>query len=111
MSASNFSQWFWKFGYLLLIPAVILLFWLSNSDERENQNNVNPEVFEVFKEIEQNCRAEPFNEQSDKCTQVFKYQQDCKQLSSSCNSKTFYDRLKGLGYTLPNYYKENYSPK
>ena len=109
--SSNTNQWFWDWGYLAIAVAVLLGFWVMKGGERDNQDNVNPQVFEAFKKIEADCRAEPFETQSKQCVAVFKHQAECKQFSSQCNSQSFYDLLKGLGYELPVYYQASYMPK
>jgi len=109
--SSSFSQWFWRWGYIAIAVAVVFGFWLSNSAERENQNNVNPEVFAFFKKVETDCKGESFEKQSKQCLEVFKFQKECKQLSSQCNSLSFYQHLESLGFQLPQYYQQGFSPK
>lgn len=109
--SKNVSQWFWQWGYIVIALAVVFGFWASKGGDRENQNHVNPEVFISFENIERKCSGESFEKQSKECQKVLKYQKECKQLSSNCNSLLFYQRLKSLGYQLPQYYKEGFIPK
>jgi len=107
----NFSQWFWKYGYIAIIPIALLGFWIGEWGERENQSNVNPDVFGFFEKVEADCNAEDFNNQSAACIEVAKYQKECKKFSVECNSLTFYELLKQQGFVLPEYYRQGYSPK
>jgi len=107
----NFSQWFWKYGYIAIIPVILIGVWMSSSSERSNQSNVNPEVFMVFQKIEEACHAENFNNQSAPCIEIEKYKKECKKFSVECNSLTFYELLKQQNYPMPVYYKEGYIPK
>ena len=109
--SSRVSQWFWSWGYIVIALVVIFGFWVGKSSDRENQDHVNPEVFVIFKVIDQDCRNESYENQSKRCREMFKYQKECKQLSSQCNSLSFYQRLKSLGFQLPQYYQEGFSPK
>ncbi len=109
--SSNFSQWFWKYGYIAAVPLALLGFWVASLSDRENQSNVNPEVFAYFEKVEKDCNAEDFNHQSKACIEIIKYQQECKKFSVECNSLTFYELLKQQGFALPIYYKEGYSAK
>ena len=108
--STNFSQWFWKYGYIAAIPIALIGFWIAGLDERKNQSNVNPEVFTFFEKIEQDCNAEDFNNQSAGCIEIAKYHKECKKFSVECNSRTFYDLLVKQGYQLPTYYREGYTP-
>ena len=106
----NFSQWFWKYGYILIVPVVLSFFWFSGSDEREDQGHVNPEVFSYFKQIENDCNAEGFDQQSTLCTKIYKHKKECKQVTRKCNSLTYYKFLKSNGFELPKYYQDGYEP-
>jgi len=107
----NVSQWFWKWGYIAIAIAVVFGIWLSKSADRENQDNVNPEVFTFFKKVEADCAAESFEKQSMQCVEIYKFQKECKRLSSQCNSLSFYQHLENLGFQLPQYYQQGFSPK
>jgi len=109
--STSINQWFWKWGYIAIAIAVILGLWLSKSAERENQNNVNPEVFVFFEKVKSDCKAESFENQSKQCQEIFKFQKECKQLSSQCNSLSYYQHLESLGFQLPQYYQHGFSPK
>ena len=106
----NFNQWFWKYGYILIVPVALLFFWLNGSDERRNQAHVNPAVFAYFEKIENDCNAEEFDKQSVLCAQIYKHKKECKQVTKKCNSLTFYNYLKSLDLDLPPYYEEGYVP-
>jgi len=103
-------QWFWKYGYLLIVPVGLLFFWFLGSADRTNQENVNPEVFVEFKKIEANCHAEDFSQQSSQCTAIYKFKKECKQVTRKCNSLTYYEFLASKGFVLPPYYPANYTP-
>ena len=44
----NKSQWFWQYGYILIVPVALLFFWFNGSAERNDQAHVNPAVFAFF---------------------------------------------------------------
>lgn len=102
---SQKSHWFWQYGYIVIVPIIILGAWLGKSDERENQNNVNPEVFVFFKQIEADCRNLGFDAETNQCTQIWLYKKDCRLVSAKCNSLSFYQLLKKLGFDAPEYYQ------
>lgn len=104
------NQWFWKYGYLLIIPVALAFFWSYGSADRANQNNVNPIVFTEFEKIEAGCNAENFDAQSANCIKIAKFKKECKQVTRKCNSFTFYQFLIDLKYKLPPYYKKHYIP-
>jgi len=105
------SQWFWKYGYILIVPVVLLFFWLDGSDQRKNQAHTNPAVFVYFQKIEADCNAENFDHQSSLCSEIFKHKKECKQVTRKCNSLTYYNFLKQLGFELPEYYEEGFIPE
>ncbi|HFE38697.1 MAG TPA: hypothetical protein ENK06_09840 [Gammaproteobacteria bacterium] len=108
MASDSENHWFWRYGYIAMVPLVLLVVWVAKSDNRENQNNVNPEVFAAFKKIEQDCQSVSFDAQSQKCLTIAAYQKDCKLISSNCNSQSFYALLKSLNFQLPRYYKDGF---
>ena len=111
MSSDSDSHWFWRYGYIVVVPIILLVVWVAKSDDRENQNNVNPEVFVFFKEVEEACRSVSFDEQTEECLKIEVYQKDCKLFSSKCNSLSFYTLLKNLKYQVPQYYQEGFAAK
>jgi len=104
------SQWFWKYGYLLVVPVALVFFWLNGSADRTNQDNVNPEVFVAFNKIETDCNAENFDAQSKNCSKIYKFKKECKQVTRKCNSFTYFQFLEELKYELPPYYTKHYIP-
>jgi len=106
----KFSPWFWKYGYILIVPVALLFFWFSGSDDRGNQAHTNPDVFAFFDEIERDCNAEDFDNQSTECAKIYKHKGECKQVTRKCNSLTYYNFLKSIGFDLPPYYEEGYNP-
>jgi len=106
----NLSQWFWKYGYILIIPVALLYFWVSGSDERTNQGHVNPEVFAYFEKVERDCNAESFESQSANCASIYKHKKECKQVTRKCNSLTYYNHLKSIGFNVPEYYEPGFVP-
>lgn len=105
---SQKSHWFWRYGYIIIIPAIIVGVWLSNSGERENQNNVNPDVFVFFKQVEADCQQMGFDAQTNQCVQIALYKTDCRLVSAKCNSLSFYQLLKKLGFDVPEYYQAGF---
>jgi len=106
----SFNQWFWKYGYILIVPVALLYFWFAGSAERDAQAHVNPAVFSAFKKIERDCNAEDFDKQSASCSSIYKHKKECTKVTVKCNSLTYYNFLKDRGFNLPPYYKEGYSP-
>jgi len=106
----SFSRWFWKYGYLLIIPVALLFFWFDGSAERDAQGYVNPEVFSAFDKIETDCNAEDFDQQSASCASIYRFKKECTQVTKKCNSLTYYEFLKSSGFTLPVYYQADYKP-
>ena len=106
----SFSQWFWKYGYILIVPVTLLIFWFSGSDERGDQSHVNEAVFTTFSKIEKDCNAEDFDNQSATCSKIYKHKSECKQVTRKCSSLTYYQFLKDIGYDLPPYYQSGYTP-
>ena len=98
----SFTQWFWKYGYFI-VPLIFALIWFLGSEKFQNRGKVNPEIFQYFKTIEQQCAAEDFNNHSKACLELEKYKANCLKISSSCDSKSHYDLLIKLGYSLPPY--------
>lgn len=94
-----------------MVPVLLVIFWLNGMSDRQNQAHVNPEVFTFFEKVEQDCRAEDFNQQSQACIEVFKHKKNCEKISEKCTSLTYYEFLKNLGFALPAYYEEGYTPK
>jgi len=111
MSENSSSHWFWRYGYMVIIPVIILTVWFSKGSDRENQNNVNPAVFVYFKTVKQECLDVPFNEQTDQCVKIDLYHKDCRLVSSRCSSLSFYQLLKQLKFDVPEYYQEGFIAK
>ncbi len=105
------SQWFWKYGYILIVPVALLFFWFDGSAERNAQDNVSLAVFAAFEKIEDDCNAEEFDNQSTLCSSIYKHKKECTQVTRRCNSLTYYDFLKSKGFELPPYYQPGYTPK
>lgn len=105
----NLSQWFWKYGYILIVPVALLFFWFDGSEERNAQAHVNPAVFISFDKIESDCNAEEFDKQSALCTQIYQHKKECTKVTVRCNSLTYYDFLKDSGFDLPPYYQEGFN--
>ncbi len=98
----SFSQWFWKTGYIV-VPLLVALIWFFAAGKSSRDDPVNPAVFKAFNEIEQNCRQQVFDQQSEACRKIDQYKKDCLKISAACDSRTFYDFLSKLGYSLPAY--------
>lgn len=94
-----------------MVPVILIIVWFNGMSDRENQAHVNPAVFTFFEKVESDCRAEDINHQSTACVEIFKHQKDCKKISADCNSLTYYELLKGLGFQMPDYFEEGYIPK
>lgn len=102
----SFNQWFWKYGYLV-IPLFLALAWFVTGEKFQNQDKVNPEIFEYFKKVDQECTGQNFDKLPKQCAEIHKYKDQCSKLSASCDSKTFYDLLLRLNYPLPSYLVQN----
>ena len=100
----SFMQWFWKYGYFI-VPLIFALVWFLGSEKFQNRGKVNPEIFQAFKTIEQQCKEESFDNRSKACSELDKFNANCLKISASCDSKTHYDLLQKLGYELPSYLK------
>jgi len=105
------SHWFWRYGYLVAVPVVLVIYWFSTSADRENQAHVNPAVFTFFEQVKKDCADENFDQQSDACRKIYLHKKDCKRPTSSCNSRSFYDFLVSLKYNAPPYFEAGYTPK
>lgn len=105
------SHWFWRYGYIAIIPLIIGVVWISKGSERENQNNVNPAVFTFFKQVVLECQQLGFDAQTDKCHKITEYRTDCRLVSATCNSLSFYVLLKKLGFDVPQYYQTGFEKK
>ncbi len=98
----NFSQWFWKYGYLL-IPLVLALGWFISSEKFQNLGDVNPAIFDFFAVVDQQCENETFDTRSANCLEIEKFKANCQRISSDCDSRSYYDLLVKLGYQAPAY--------
>lgn len=105
----SLSQWFWKYGYISIVPIALLFFWFNGSAERDAQAHVNPAVFTFFDKVERDCNEEGFDNQSVLCTDIYKHKKECTQVTRKCNSLTYYNFLKENGFNLPEYYRKGYT--
>lgn len=105
----------------LFVGAVLLLapfLWmiLSASSFREDNSHINPEIYDRFRQIESDCLGEDI-ELDERCRELLVYMFDtieCRDAEMSskrkCRSSTFYLKLQELGFTLPPYFEDGYSP-
>ena len=101
----DFTRWFWKYGYVI-VPLILALVWFLNSEKFQTRDKVNPEVFAHFKDIERQCQQESFGNHSVNCEKIENHNKDCLKISVSCDSRSYYEFLQGLGYSLPPYLLE-----
>jgi len=100
-----------KFGIGIIIFIAIYLVYDDIRTARENNKNINNEIYIAFRKIEQYCMA--YNEMDipKKCELVLQLYERCSDVRQECSAEDYYDALQRFGFDLPTYYRSEYNKK
>jgi len=103
-------------GIMVLVGAFAFgLGFLHTLNERENNRHINPDIFPAFRAIEQSCLQESSPNQTVRCPQVLRRENECHDRSiqnvEPCSAEEYYNFLTWLEFRLPPFYEPGYTPK
>lgn len=100
-----------KLVIVITIIAAIYLIYDDIRTERENNKNINDQIYLTFLNIEQNCLSFSEMNRPKKCELMLKMEERCSDTRRECPAEEYYETLQRLGFDLPPYYNPGFQKK
>lgn len=100
-----------KIGIGIIIFITIYLVYDDIQIARENNKNINQEIYSSFRKIEQYCMSYNAMDRPKRCELVLQLYETASNPRQEYFAEDYYEALQRFGFDMPPYYKPGYNKK